>query len=88
MGGVLVALVLIHNKTQAEKRAALQAYRDEQKALRNSILSFHSALSSTITLDKATKDHKSADDGVMYRTESVRSGRSSSSANSLRGGSK
>lgn len=44
MGGVLVVLVMLHNRMQAEKRVALETYRKEQLAYRQSIISFHSTL--------------------------------------------
>ena len=44
MRGILVVFIMIHNKTQREKMARLEAYRREQLEYRKSILSFHTTL--------------------------------------------
>lgn len=82
MAGILVVLIMIHNKTQREKMARLEAYRKEQLEYRRSILSFHTSLSATTS--KAYKSQEKEISSLVagpisrrtiYRSESVDSRR-------------
>lgn len=83
MGGILIVLIMIHNKTQREKMARLEAYRKEQLEYRKSILSFHTTLlasESKLSFDGKDKEKSNAKPLFrrgMYRSESMDSRQSS-----------
>lgn len=73
MGGVLVVLVIIHNKSQVEKNARLEAYRKEQLEYRQSILSFHTSLEASAS-DLSLNDTKSSTlRRAVHRSHSAKS---------------
>ncbi|WRT66466.1 uncharacterized protein IL334_003425 [Kwoniella shivajii] len=52
MAGVLAILLLMHRRAQTKSRIMLEEYYKEQTAYRNSIISFHSALSGKSTREE------------------------------------
>ncbi|WVQ99592.1 hypothetical protein IAU59_006728 [Kwoniella sp. CBS 9459] len=77
MAGILSILLLMHRRSQNSKRIMLEDYYREQTAYRNSILSFHSALSSR---SKSKEDPRRAISTNMSQATLVESVPASASA--------